>query len=579
MSDESNSRLVQDRQLLNEARSKGTGAQIGAFIKLSGPGWLQSAITLGGGSLAGSLYLGIIGGYEMMWLQPLMMIFGVVMLSAIGYVALSTGERPFRSLNTHVNPVLGWGWAIATLMANLVWAMPQFSLGTAALRQNLGVLTFDGGDYVACFLLFAVAGTVIWFYDSGGKGIKIFEIVLKAMVGVVVLSFFAVVFAMTCSEEGLAWGSILAGFIPKPGLIFEPAESLRGLIEGSSAAVYWNETIISAQRDRMVAAAATAVGINMTFLLPYSMLKRGWDRDFIGLAVFDLATGLFIPFMLATSCIVIAAASQFHARPEPGLIQVHQPDSEIKVSAKLKSDFEAKLTRMLTETNQGFASLSAEKKTETMAALPEADRILAATLIERDAFALANSLEKLAGKGIAQYAFGIGVVGMAISTIIILMLINGFTICEILDKPSTGMLHRLGCYMPGVSGVIGALFLWSGKAKFYLAVPTSRFGMVLLPIAYIAFFCMMNNRKLLGDAMPKGGRRVVWNVLMGIGVILAMIGATISILNDKAQIPGTGIMVKHIALALVAALVVLALVIQFTRGPVNSGDSQNPGEA
>ena len=579
MSDESKPQLDQDRQLLNDARSKGTGSLLVAFFKLSGPGWLQSAITLGGGSLAGSLYLGIIGGYEMMWLQPLMMIFGVVMLSAIGYVALSTGERPFRALNTHVNPVLGWGWAIATLMANLVWAMPQFSLGTAALRQNLGVLTFNGGDYVACFLLFAVAGIIIWFYDSGGKGIKIFEIVLKMMVGIVVLRFFAVVITMTASEEGLAWGSIIAGFIPKPGLIFHPAESLRGLIESSSAAAYWNETIISAQRDRMVAAAATAVGINMTFLLPYSMMKRGWDRGFRGLAVFDLSTGLFIPFLLATSCVVIAAASQFHARPEPGLIQVHQAGPETEVSAKLKKNYEANLTKMLTATTAGFADLSGEKKTEAMAALPEADRILAATLIKRDAFDLANSLERLAGKPIAQYVFGIGVVGMAISSIIILMLINGFTICEILDKPSSGMLHRLGCYMPGVTGVIGALFLWSGEAKFYLAVPTSRFGMVLLPIAYIAFFCLMNNRKLLGDAMPKGGKRVAWNGLMGIGVILAMIGATISILNDKAKLPGSEIMVKHIALGLIAALAVLAIVIQFTRAPVTTGESRSPDEA
>jgi hypothetical protein len=257
------------------------------------------------------------------------------------------------------------------------------------------------------------------------------------------------------------------------------------------------------------------------------------------------------------------------------LIQVHQPGSEIEVSAKLKGNYESNLTKMLTKTNEGFAGFSDIKKTETMAALPKADRILAATLIKRDAFALANSLEKLAGKGIAQYVFGIGVVGMALSTIIILMLINGFTICEMLGKPSSGMLHRLGCYMPGVTGVIGALFLWSGDAKFYLAVPTSRFGMVLLPIAYIAFFCLMNNRKLLGDAMPKGGQRVVWNVLMGIGVILAMIGATISIMNDKAMIPGSEIKVKHIALGLVSALVVLALVIQFTRGPVASGDSQS----
>ena len=149
MSDEIQTKAQEQEQMILSAQKEGTGATVKTYAKLSGPGWLQSAITLGGGSLAGSLYLGIIGGYEMMWLQPLMMIFGIVMLSAISYVTLSTGEKPFQALNTHVNPVLGWGWLIASMMANLVWAMPQFSLGTAALQQNLGMFNFEHGDKVA----------------------------------------------------------------------------------------------------------------------------------------------------------------------------------------------------------------------------------------------------------------------------------------------------------------------------------------------------------------------------------------------------------------------------------------------
>ena len=52
-----------DRAFLAAAHARGPLATLGAFLKLSGPGWLQSAITLGGGSLAGSLYMGVIGGY------------------------------------------------------------------------------------------------------------------------------------------------------------------------------------------------------------------------------------------------------------------------------------------------------------------------------------------------------------------------------------------------------------------------------------------------------------------------------------------------------------------------------------
>ena len=226
MADEDNQVEV-NRQLLVEAQGKGTKATLGAYLKLSGPGWHQGAITLGGGSLAGSLYIGIIGGYDMMWLQPLMMIFGVVMLSAIAYVTLSTGERPFQAINKHVNPVLGWGWAIATLMANLVWAMPQFSLGTAALKQNLGIIN---NEYVAAILLFVIAGVVVWFYESGGKGTKAFEILLKVMVGIIVLCFFLVVVTMTFSGAGLPWGRILWGFFPHPELLWQPASGLQELI-------------------------------------------------------------------------------------------------------------------------------------------------------------------------------------------------------------------------------------------------------------------------------------------------------------------------------------------------------------
>ena len=114
-----------------------TGARLKEYTKRSGPGWLQGAITLGGGSLAGALFLGTVSGYSLMWVQPLAMILGVIMLSAIAYVTLSTGQRPFRAINENVSPVLGWAWLIATAMANMVWCMPQFSLGNAAIQENL----------------------------------------------------------------------------------------------------------------------------------------------------------------------------------------------------------------------------------------------------------------------------------------------------------------------------------------------------------------------------------------------------------------------------------------------------------
>lgn len=576
-----------ERRLILEARPRGRLALLGAYTRLSGPGWLQSAITLGGGSLAGSLYLGVLGGTALLWTQPVAMVLGVIMLSAISYVTLSTGQRPFQAINRHVNPVLGWGWAIATMMANLVWALPQFSLGAAALRQNLvpglvgpEAMSDTSGKLVACGLILAICIVVVLFYDSGRKGIRIFEYLLKAMVGVVVICFFGVVAKMSLSGDGLPWSRIVQGFVPNFSMLSEPAESFQPFIGAVAPAFqsFWTDMIVGQQRDVMITVTATAVGINMTFLLPYSMLKRGWGRDFRGLAIFDLSTGLFIPFILATSCVVIASSSRFHAQATPGFLgerdeagQLIEPSPAMagkyekialaRVCEEIRSEVVAASPDLSAEEQKArysetLAAMTDEHRSQRIEALPEADRRMAAMLVKRDAFDLAQSLAPLTGSIFAQYLFGIGVVGMAISSIIILMLINGFVVCEILGYESKGWPHRIGAMMPAVGAL--APFIWTGgKAQFWLAVPTSVFGMTLIPIAYCTFLLLINQRKLLGDAMPRGGKRVVWNVLMVVAIAWTGFGSMYAVWSK----------VHWYGMGLVAAFILLAVVVHFNRKP------------
>ncbi len=577
--------VERDRQLIANAVRRGTLAKLAAYTRLSGPGWLQSAITLGGGSLAGSLFLGIFFGFSAMWVQPLAMILGVIMLGAIAYVTLSTGERPFDAINHHINPVLGWGWAIATLMANLVWAMPQFSLATSSVRENLmpaafgaEAMTVTHANIIIGGIIFVVCAVVVWFYDTGSKGIKAFEVLLKIMVALIIVCFFGVVIKMS-TEGALDWGSISRGLVPNPRLLFEPADTFTPYLQAVDAKFqeFWRSQILTSQRDVMITVTATAVGINMTFLLPYSMLKRGWDRDFRGLAIFDLSTGLFVPFILATGCVVIASASRFHARPTPGFLGEKGPQGALVVPhGKAKGQFEGFAWKRVQEErpqeakpiNQKVEQLAKDKGLDAKAraaevsalrrplidALPEADRRMAAMLIKRDAFDLAESLKPLTGKGFSHYVFGVGVVGMAISSIIILMLINGFVVCEILGKPSQGWLYRLACLAPGITGFM-APFLWSGRTQFWLAVPTSVFGMVLIPIAYITFALVMNSRSLLGKHMPKGGRRATWCVLMIIAVVVTGFGSFWSVWSKAGWYGIAG----------VAAFILLAVIVHFAR--------------
>jgi hypothetical protein len=52
----------------------------------------------------------------------------------------------------------------------------------------------------------------------------------------------------------------------------------------------------------------------------------------------------------------------------------------------------------------------------------------------RDAGALAITLKPFTGEVVGQKIFGIGVLGMAVSTIIILMLINGLAFQQLFEK-------------------------------------------------------------------------------------------------------------------------------------------------
>lgn len=524
-----------DSELLKSVATQPLAKRLPVYLRLSGPGWLQSAITLGGGSLAGSLYLGVIGGFGLLWLQPLAMLMGIVMLSAIGYVTLATGKRPLEAINEHVNPVLGYGWAVASLVASMVWAMPQYSLSIGVLQQNLlpGLLGAEGalGDFwgklVPTVLILVFSTYITWNYGRGGRGVKIYETTLKAMVLLIVLCFTGVVLRVTFSPAGLDWGAVLAGFIPDFTALWRPAGAFAPLIAATDPShhAYWTEFLVAKQRDIIATAAATAVGINMTFLFPYSILRRGWGKEFNGLLRFDLATGMFIPFTLATSFVVIAAASQFYGTAQPGLVPTDDPVAAVaKASPGQVREFNGLLAGL--ERNVAAAG--------STAAISAADRQLAATLVTRDAFHLAAALTPLTGPFIGNIVFGLGVLGMTLSTITILMLISGQVVCAIFRQEQTGWTFRLGS-LAAVTGALGP-FIWS-QAAFYLAVPTSVFALILLPIAYLSFFLLLNQRKLLGDAFPQGRRRFAWNLLMGV-TLAVVVGASGFMLVAKGGTPG-----------------------------------------
>jgi Mn2+/Fe2+ NRAMP family transporter len=550
------SKIDADRRILSDAHQKGKVATVGAFFRLSGPGWLQSAITLGGGSLGSALFLGMLSGYSLLWVQLVAIIVGVIMLSAISYVTLSTGKRPYQAINEHINPVLGVGWLAATVMANMIWIMPQFSLCFDVLETNLGgeqIHDTTQTKIIASVVMFLLAAGMILLSVRGGLLSRLFDLFLKLMVAMIVVCFVGVVVYLFA--KGHINAEVFYGFIPDLTQWSRPSGKIGELIQSLPVdkQQVWNDRLANTQQMTIIASAATAVGINMTFLLPYSMLNRGWDKPFRGLARFDLITGMAIPYILVTSCIVIASAYSFHATADKNLLSDDpavistspvysigggvraQIDAELPVDKGQKKLSDVALMPETTAEEKTVKAAAIEAREAAIlthvASLSPAERTLYVSQVKPNTAMLAQALVPLLGKQRANLLFGIGVFGMGFSTIVVLMMINGFAFREMFNMPDNQWVGVFGALLAGVVGVCW-IWIWTGPSKPWITVMASIFGAMLLPIAYVTFMAMMNSRSLLGAEKPTGLRMIVWNILMAFGVIAATANAVMAIQKE-----------------------------------------------
>jgi hypothetical protein len=123
------------------------------------------------------------------------------------------------------------------------------------------------------------------------------------------------------------------------------------------------------------------------------------------------------------------------------------------------------------------------------------------------------------GPTFGRFVFGLGILGMALSTITLQMLVAGFAVCEMLGIEATGWRYRLSCLLPAPAflGVI----LWTSMGT-WIALPAFTIGLVMLPIAYIGWFLLQNSSRFLGDDRPRGARAVRWNFALGISLLITL---------------------------------------------------------
>ena len=328
------------------------------YWTLTGPGWVQSALTLGAGSAGSTILAGSLFGYKLLWVQPLAMGLGIIMFAAIGHQTLITRACPYDVFWKILHPSLALLWGFSVLLASIVWQFPQYSLASAVLKDIFFVIGISAGKVPIVLLLLVGSTAVCWSYGKGSRqGIRTFERILKYL-----LVFMVVAFGLVVLKTGFHLREMLKGFFG-----FYIPRSREGI-------------------SIMLGQLGAAVGVNMTFLYPYTLLARGWSREHLRLKDFDLCLSMFLPFVLATSFVTMACANTLYIKG-------------IRV---------------------------------------------------KDAVDAAHALQPLAGLTLGRIVFSLGILSMCFTTMVIEMLIAGFVLSEMFRFELHGKAYRASTMLANV---------------------------------------------------------------------------------------------------------------------------------
>ena len=297
---------------LKEVNARPVAGRLLGYTRLSGPGWIQGAITLGASTATSAFYLGWKFGYEMLWVNVLGMAMGVVMFAAIARPTLFRDTSIYRAMGQYVSSPLAYSWALATIIASVFWSLNQFAVAAACLAdvgESAGWLGGAGDSMVAKWLIglliLAVSVPLTWAYGGRRRsGVKFYESTLKGIV-----LFMVICFALVAWKTGIRWSELLAGLIPS-GLPGSPQD-----------------------RTMVLGALGCAVGINMTFLFPITLRARGWGKHHLELARFDLIGGMLLPFVVVSTLVIVTTANVIQGSPE-------RPDGPASVARVMAPLFE-----------------------------------------------------------------------------------------------------------------------------------------------------------------------------------------------------------------------------------------------
>lgn len=274
--------IAAERGRLDALAGKPAPLRFWERLKLSGPGFMDSALTLGAGTLTAAMLSGSVFGYRTLWLLWVSMGLGLFMMAAMARFTCRGRFRIIRVQNRH------HGWLVGSFLTALVGTAAvavifnygQYSLGTHLIESLTPLFGFEFPRQYNWTVFMGITAFLILSYGRRGRrGIRLVETFMKLSIALMLVCFGACLLLV-----GVDWSAFLKGmFVP-----WLPS-GMAGL-------------------DLFIASSAAAIGVMDWVFFHYAGLARGWGRKHESQARFDIVVGLFIPFIVVNYLVIAVFA-------------------------------------------------------------------------------------------------------------------------------------------------------------------------------------------------------------------------------------------------------------------------------
>lgn len=277
---------LKEKAFLQELNKKPPLQKFFGYCKLSGPGFMNAAFTLGAGSFASSVTLGAAYGYDMLWIPLYSFALGLFMLALATRFVTASEISVIKAQDKFHGKFFG-SFAtglVACFVASIVYNFGQYALGADAVTALFSVVNINVPKNISWILLVAISVPLSLMYGSGDnpKGVKIVENAMKILIGIML-----VVFGAVLCVTGVDFKAMIKGL-----LIPTLPSGIDGIV-------------------MLIASLTATIGVMDWVLFNNGMESRGYSENHETLGRFDAVFGGLIPVTLVLSFVSIAFAEAF----------------------------------------------------------------------------------------------------------------------------------------------------------------------------------------------------------------------------------------------------------------------------